>query len=141
MKERLQGQTEKHASQLSAKDEAVIRLQDQLTHSKQQETESRQELDTLRELTALSHAYSSLEEEYRRASEGKHTTQTPGGEIGEMLREQAEGEGSQQVSGSTEVATLRAANARLRKDNKAAEEWMDMAGCGGMDGHGRRKDD
>ena len=134
LEDELRVSTEKHHLELKARDEKDASLQQQLVDSRAAETEARQERDTLRgDMEALSQAYSSLEEEYRRqqtaaAATGQDTGSTPAGEQAGSEHQQREGEESHQApSGSTEVATLRAENTRLRNDAQAADEWMAMA--------------
>jgi len=134
LEDELRVSTEKHHLELKARDEKDASLQQQLVDSRAAETEARHERDTLRgDMEALSQAYSSLEEEYRRqqtaaAATGQDTGSTPAGEQAGSEHQQREGEESHQApSGSTEVATLRAENTRLRNDAQAADEWMAMA--------------
>ncbi|CAJ1953476.1 unnamed protein product [Cylindrotheca closterium] len=116
-------------------------------------TEARQEVETSRaaekeaidgwermeqELGALSHAYSSLEQDFQQeknshaaalaAAAADTAAGTPAGES--AAQEQPHGERSDQRNsngGSLEVATLRAENDRLKNDARAADEWMKMA--------------
>jgi chromosome segregation ATPase len=148
----------KWQGEIKIRDETIAALQKELQESKAREDECREECDSLREdVTGLSAAYSSLEEEYRRCQQeaassttafDAATASTPPGEGREetdnrtaSVHQQQEGEASEQISsasvssttaaaataGSTEVATLRAENNRLRNDARAAEEWMVMA--------------
>ena len=148
----------KWQGELKIRDETIAAMQKALQESKAREDECREERDSLREdVTGLSAAYSSLEEEYRRCQQeaassttafDAATASTPPGEGREetdnraaSVHQQQEGEASEQISsasassttaaaataGSTEVATLRAENNRLRNDARAAEEWMAMA--------------
>jgi len=89
---------------------------DEMTKLSTAEQELRDDRDRLsQELQALSQAYTSLEEEYRRTSSTSlATTATPTTP-------------QQQGPVSSEVSTLRAENARLRHDAKAADDWMAMA--------------
>jgi DNA repair exonuclease SbcCD ATPase subunit len=119
-----------------------MELEGRLTDLANTEAETREERDRLRdEMTSLSATYNNLEDEYRRVQQYPPTEQpsTAAGEdpsgtngaAGEMVErvEQAEGESPDQLasSGSTEVATLRADNGRLRENARAADEWMQMA--------------
>ena len=90
-----------------------------------QEQEVRDDLErTEQEMQALSQAYASLEEEYQRNQNHQNA-----GAPAEETSQQIQGEVSHQQSGigSTEVATLRAENTRLKNDARAADEWMSMA--------------
>ena len=114
------------------KEESDKKFQEKLSQSqneteqfRNQEREARDELEQVRsEMEALSQAYASLEEDYQR----NQNSQGIGAPTGEMSQEQ-HGEVSHQhtAAGSTEVATLRAENARLRNDARAADDWMAMA--------------
>ncbi|GKY97940.1 hypothetical protein MPSEU_000752000 [Mayamaea pseudoterrestris] len=124
---------------LRRRDVTIETVQKQLIDSQLRCDESRQETESLRdELTALSHAYSNLESEYQQQMSrpiGPAAATAAGsmsGEQDDAPRQQAQGEVSQQspssaASPSTEVAMLRADNARLRQDAQAADEWMAMA--------------
>ena len=118
LEEAIQSLRDQQTRDLQAKDELVSSLQTEVQECKKRENEAKEGWDGLQEeMAALSQAYSSLEEEHRR-----HRSPVSG-------EEQTHGEGSNQEAalGSTEVSTLRAALARQREDNKAAEEWMAMA--------------
>ena len=89
------------------------------------EQELRDDLEmTEQEMKALSEAYSSLEEEFRRQqNEDGAGAQSAG------YSQQLEGQSSHEQNGSvsTEVATFRSENARLKNDAQKADEWMSMA--------------
>jgi chromosome segregation ATPase len=117
-------------SELKSRDDVISSLETGLQEAKTREDETRDERDSLREdMTALSQAYSNLEEEYQRqAGQTSIATSAPTGEQEESSRQQPEGEVSQQTpTGSTEVSALRAENTRLRQDASAAADWMAMA--------------
>ena len=130
LEEQLGMNEEKHQVELKGRDDAISSLESNLQDLKTLEAEIRGECDTLREdMTALSQAYSSLEEEYQRqAGQIPTATSAPTGEQEESSRQQPEGEVSQQTpTGSNEVSALRSENARLREDANAAADWMAMA--------------
>jgi chromosome segregation ATPase len=127
---------------VSERDAKIMELEGRLTDLEKTEAETREERDRLRdEMTSLSATYNNLEDEFRRVQHNPPTEQpsTAAGEdpsgtngaAGETVErvEQAEGESPDQLasSGSTEVATLRADNSRLRENAQAADEWMQMA--------------
>jgi len=119
-------------------------LENQVKDLRTVEQEVTEERDRIQdEMQALSDAYSSLEEEYRR-QEHQHENTTHGhpttaaGEDPSGVEdaatnrpaEQSQGENPDQLAssvGSTEVATLRAENSRLRETARSADEWMKMA--------------
>lgn len=139
LNDEMRAKEERHDADLKARDEQIDSLQQQVQEAMGSAEEARQDRDSMRdELAALSEAYSHLEEEYRQLSgqsSGLSASAAAGAssaEQGEPVvpseREQPEGEASQQFpSGSTEVAALKADNARLRLDARAADEWMSMA--------------
>jgi chromosome segregation ATPase len=118
--------------QKSEKETDTKLLEDKLSESRgdadrlrTQEQEVRDDLQrTEQEMQALSQAYASLEEEYQR-NQNHQNASAPAGETSQQIQ----GEVSHQQSGigSTEVATLRAENTRLKNDARAADEWMSMA--------------
>jgi len=135
MQDEIRKKDSKYESELKQREERIVLLETSLQEARDSDEEARQERDSLREeLTALSQAYSDLEQDYRRSQQsgpqiGSSAEASGGASTGEgSVQQQPQGEGSgQQAAGSTEVATLRADNARLRQDAKAADEWMAMA--------------
>ena len=105
-----------HQEQIAAMTQQLNEQRDEMTKLSTAEQELRDDRDRLsQELQALSQAYTSREEEYRRTSSTSlATTATPTTP-------------QQQGPVSSEVSTLRAENARLRHDAKAADDWMAMA--------------
>jgi len=90
-----------------------------------QEQEVRDDLKrTEQEMQSLSQAYTSLEEDYQR-NQNHQDAGAPAGETSQQL--QGEVPHQQSGIGSTETATLRAENTRLKNDARAADEWMSMA--------------
>jgi chromosome segregation ATPase len=120
-----------HKRMVSERDEIIESVRRELSESTAAQDESRQECASMREeLTALSQAYTSLEQQYR--DQNNRTASAPGAGSRERddapIQQQSRGEDSEQVStGAEEVATLRAENVRLRSDAQAADEWMAMA--------------
>lgn len=118
--------------QKSEKDRETKMKQEELSKCKaetdqlrRQGQEARDDLErTEQEMKALSEAYTSLEEEFRRQQheDGAGAQSSTNGH-------QLEGQSSheQNGSGSTEVTTLRSENARLKTDARKADEWMSMA--------------
>lgn len=110
-------ETENYQAVLAESKRAVDRLEIE-------KQEARAELErSEQEMQALSQAYASLEEDYQRIL----PTFAVGAPTGEASQQQGEPSRQQNVTGSTEVATLRAENTRLRNDARAADEWMAMA--------------
>jgi chromosome segregation ATPase len=110
------------------RDEELTQVRKELQEAREKAAESQREREDMAvELKALSQAYSNLEEEYRRQSEFTSSAEDASATL------QSQGEGSEEhnpregLAGSTEVAALRADNARLKQDVKAAEDWMAMA--------------
>jgi len=118
--------------QNSEKDREIKLKQDELLKYKaetdtlrKQDQEARDDLErTEQEMKALSQAYTSLEEEFRRQQQDDGI-----GVQSSENSQQLEGQSSheQNGSGSTEVTTLRSENARLKNDARKADEWMSMA--------------
>ncbi|GAX09718.1 hypothetical protein FisN_19Lh186 [Fistulifera solaris] len=119
-----------HAADVSRNTELVESLQAEVQNALQNETQTREDLETMQgEMTALSQAYTNLEAEYRRQTE-LLSTSTAGAEGSEQSAHQNQGEDSEKElsrGNSTEVAILRAENTRLKNDMKVAEDWMAMA--------------
>lgn len=114
-----EAEAEKFQAALSESQQAVEILETQ-------KQAARDELDRAeQEMQALSQAYASLEEDYQRNQ--NLLGSAVGAGAGEASQQQGEGSRQQHSTGSTEVATLRAENARLRNDARAADEWMAMA--------------
>eukprot|EP00977_Amphora_coffeiformis_P026386 scaffold25842_cov198-Amphora_coffeaeformis.AAC.41 len=129
---------------LAERDDKIGTLEAQFKDLQTVEQEVTEERDRMQdEMKALSDAYSSLEEEYRRlelqndnTTNGQPTTaagEDPSGVENATTNrpaEQSQGENPDQLAstaGSTEVATLRAENLRLRETARSADEWMKMA--------------
>ena len=139
------------------RDSKIASLENRVKEVETAENELTEERDRMQEeMQALSDAYGSLEDEYRRLERQRQeeqqaqpsTQQEPTTAAGEDPRgaeggagddgdaanraaEQAQGENPDQAAsvatGSTEVATLRAENARLRETARQADDWMRMA--------------
>ena len=119
----------KHQSEVKERDEQLEQQREEAERLRSIEQEAREDRERMeQELQGLSQAYASLEDEFRRQNEPSVATDAPTAE--ESQPHQPEEETFQRrrsSSGSTEVATLRAENARLRNDARAADEWMAMA--------------
>lgn len=123
-----------YEAEIQDRDEKVQKSRQEADQLRTQEQEAREDRERMeQELAALSQAYASLEEDYRHRQTGTSTSEAgapTGQESQQQAQHQQQGEASQQQAssaGSTEVATLRAENARLRNDARAADEWMSMA--------------
>ena len=146
-----------HTEDLRNRDDKIRQQMEESRDLQGQVAEAREDRDRMeQELQALSQAYTSLEEEFQRqqqqgreigtqsTTDNTSETVAGGAETGETSEQseqrQPQGEVSQQaptlptpnasmVTGgtSTEVATLRSENNRLRNDARAADEWMSMA--------------
>lgn len=142
---------------LENRDEKISTLETRVKEVEESENELSEDRDRVQdEMRALSEAYGSLEDEYRRLEEQQQQqqhlhppeqapTEEPttaagedpsGAEGGEetstRAAEQSQGESPDQLAsvaaaGSTEVATLRAENTRLRETARQADDWMRMA--------------
>lgn len=115
---------EGHEIVLNGKDDEICELRKVLNACNEREQESFGDIERLRgELSALSAAYSSLEEEFNR-----HLSTTPvtalSGEVPAAQPEgqQPEGEVSSQGQAGSEIDALRAENTRLRNEARAADE-------------------
>jgi chromosome segregation ATPase len=126
LEDELRRKDEAYQRELASRDGQIGAVEKELDDTMAREVEAREERDSLREdMTALSQAYSSLEEEFRRQSEqSQRALSTPGNEEN---RQAPDGMAEPNTTGGTEVATLRAENSRLRDDARAADEWMTMA--------------
>jgi chromosome segregation ATPase len=121
----------KHVS--AAKEADAERFEKALSESKEaieilvaQKQETQDDFERAeQEMQALSQAYASLEEDYQRNQNVSRLA--VGAPTGEASQQEGEGSRQQHATGSTEVATLRAENSRLRNDARAADEWMAMA--------------
>lgn len=119
---------EKNAEREKLRDK-VAETQRERDQFRAERQEARDDLDrTEQEMRALSEAYASLEQVYQLNQQSQN--QGVGAPTGEApsTPQQSQGEDSHQATpGSTEVATLRAENARLQNDARAADDWMAMA--------------
>ena len=107
------------------KQEELLKYKVETDQLRRQGQEARDDLErTEQEMKALSEAYTSLEEEFRRQQH-----ENGAGAQSSTNQHQLEGQSSheQNGSGSTEVTTLRSENARLKTDAREADEWMSMA--------------
>ena len=146
-----------HREELKHRDDKIRQYQEESRDLQGQVEEAREDRDRMeQELQALSQAYTSLEDEFQRQQQQDRQDGTQsttdntservagGAETGEASEQseqrQPQGEVSQQAPAyaalnatagtgntSTEVATLRSENNRLRNDARAADEWMSMA--------------
>jgi hypothetical protein len=126
--ERLRGMNE---VRLKEKDDAIIKLRRELDLCNERGEETTHDTDRLRgELSALSAAYSNLEEEYNRLlsanAAGAPAVVFDGAEA---VGHQPEGEVSSQGQAGSEVDDLRAENTRLRIDARAADEVSPTRHC------------
>jgi chromosome segregation ATPase len=100
---------EQHQKELAVVREQLEEQRDEAVKLRVSSQETQEDRDRMeQELLALSQAYSSLEDEFRRSS----TSQT---------------DASKHTPSSTEVSALRAENERLRSSAKEADEWMAQA--------------
>jgi hypothetical protein len=115
---------EEHERMLKGKDDEICELRTELNACKEREHESVGDVERLRgELSALSAAYSSLEEEFNRhLAMSAATTQRGEDPVAEPMGQQPEGEVSSQGQPGLEADALRAENARLRNEARAADE-------------------
>ena len=101
-------------AELKGKEDETTVLAEKLAAAEAREQEAVAEQEALRgEMEGLSSAYTNLEMEF-------HSSRVP------EAREQPQGEISSQENGS-ELDAVRADNARLRADARAADDWMQMA--------------
>ena len=128
--------------ELSAKDQEITSLKDDLRQAHMSIEENERDKENLsEEMAGLSAAYNSLEQEYRSNrynSSGEEVREmTAGGETA------IEGGGLTPVEDSArvnhEIQVLQGENARLREDVRAANEWMAMA-VNKMDEMGRENE-
>lgn len=121
----------RHEEELNALKSQIADVRQEADESRSFAQEAKEDKERMeQELSALSQAYSSLEDDFRMESKANRRLPSAGTSTGELGQQhQPEGEMSQQKpsAGSTEVATLRAENDRLRNDARAADEWMKMA--------------
>jgi hypothetical protein len=116
--------------QKSEKDKEIKSMEEKLSSSevegerlRTQHREARDDLErTEQEMKALSQAYTSLEEEFRRQQNEDEM-----GAQSSDASQKIEGSHEEKGHGSTEVTTLRSENARLKNEARKADEWMSMA--------------
>ncbi|KAL9181116.1 hypothetical protein ACHAXT_009921 [Thalassiosira profunda] len=133
-----------HEEALAAKEKMIEAFRKDLGQSQARVEEMTRDNETLaEEMSGLSAAYNSLEEQFNRSngggsSSGGHSTEmTAGGGTSEDERprdqprsssgEAAAEDPGRSATNSHEVQSLREENARLREDVRAANEWMAMA--------------
>ena len=130
LKDTVQSSAEKQKSEIEGRESQIDAIKKELEETRSREQEARQETESMQEqLTSLSEAYGQLEADFRQQtafSASAPPAVTAAGQV------QPQGETSEQAppvapGGSTEIAMLRADNARLRNDAKSADEWMTMA--------------
>ena len=120
LKTQMQENRDVFQAQVQERDDRIAKLQETVLEWQEREREAQEERGNLHEeLQGLTSAYTSLEQEYNRRTQG----------AGEDSGVQPEGEVShQQESFSGEqLSSLQAENARLRADALAADDWMAMA--------------
>ena len=162
VKKGAQAQAKLHEEALTAKDQEIEAVHQDLKASQDSVAEMRCDNETLaEEMSGLSAAYNTLEERYHRSSssgegdvnsnnESSRTEMTAGGETaaedgGARNHSSAGGEGAAEDSGrsssntSYEIQSLRDENSQLREDVRAANEWMSMA-VSKMDEMGRENE-
>lgn len=120
LQDRLRDESAAHAAAIDDKDIKMAELDKRVVETEALEAESRAECDAMREeLSALSEAYTRLEDDYRVTQENLRQQ--------EIRQTEGEESGQDGTGGSTEVATLRAENHRLMDSAAQAQTWMTMA--------------
>ncbi|KAL7472092.1 hypothetical protein ACHAXS_012418 [Conticribra weissflogii] len=138
-------QADSHKAVIAVKDVEILRIQEELFKSQRSVEQLEQEKETLcDEMSGLSAAYNSLEQEYHNKSStnsnAHYTEMTAGGEAaveGGSERSNSApshpgGEAAAEAPTRSEnysyqLQSLQDENARLREDVRAANEWMSMA--------------
>lgn len=138
-------QAEAQNAVIAAKDEEIIRIQEELFKSQKFVEQLEQEKETLcDEMSGLSAAYNSLEQEFHNNTSmhsnthptemtaGGETAVEGGGERGNFAPSAPGGEAAAEdpariENHSHQLQSLQDENARLREDVRAANEWMSMA--------------
>ena len=118
-----------HEKELSSLNSQLAEVREEASELRRMEKEARDERERMeQELSALSQAYASLEEEYQRERKSNKSSTVAGDRTGEDIQQsQPELPEQKTETGSTEVATLRAENTRLKDNARAADDWMKMA--------------
>lgn len=99
---------------------ALTQMQQTLEAANAEKNEALQQVETLsQDVEAITQTYSNLELEYQRQQETLTQLQ--------QEKDAKPSLESQEESFSTQVATLRAENNRLREDARSADNWMKMA--------------
>ena len=120
LKTQMQENQDKFQAQVQERDDQIAKLQETVREWQEREREAQEERGNLHEeLQGLTSAYTSLEQEYNRRTQG----------AGEDSGVQPEGEVShqEQTFSGEQLSSLQAENARLRADALAADDWMAMA--------------
>ena len=96
-------------------------MQEKVETAYSEKNEALQQVETLtQDMNSLTQTYSNLEQEFQRQKESLSELEQKGNDNGNHASESAE-------VVSTQVATLRAENTRLREDARSADSWMKMA--------------
>ena len=119
----MQSSNDAFLTQLKAKEDETADLQNQLDAAIAREQDALAEHEALRgEMEGISSAYTTLENEFNRSRDTLPIMASESQQDGR----QPEGEVSSQEN-SSEFDSVRAENARLRADARAADDWMQMA--------------
>jgi chromosome segregation ATPase len=122
---------EEHQELLSKKENEIVELRQHLKNSYEETLAVRGEVDSVKEeLTGLSSAYTNLESEYKRAKTiyENETLGIQTGKDSEESHHQSNGENPTEMNLSfSEFKAMKTENSKLKKDIRAANDWMSMA--------------